>query len=119
MFTDDDIMQGQHTLTALVASYYSGYTGVLGVRGCNYVCGGKRDDGSSFEHEGTRTTGYHKPDWHLGEEPLTESDIRLCSQGPDTTHFWPPSGSEVRRANSVYSLRLLDLRLIALLADKN
>jgi len=95
VFTDDDIMQGQHTLTALVASYYSGYTGVLGVRGCNYVCGGKRDDGSSFEHEGTRTTGYHKPDWHLGEEPLTESDIRLCSQGPDTTHFWPPSGSEV------------------------
>ena len=93
IFTDDDIEQGRFVIEALMTAFYSGeYPGVLGVRGCNFIC-------SKAELEGEPTTSSNQDEAGVQSDgPLSASDIRLCSQGPPSSHHIPPSGSEVRSA---------------------
>ena len=86
VFADDDIVQGERVIEALIAGHYGSYPGVLGVRGARYIC-------SPQEMIGKRSPG-------TGEL----SDLELCSQASDSTHWVPKSGSEV---DTLFSFWLL------------
>jgi len=86
VFADDDIIQGELVIEALIAAHYGDYPGVLGVRGARYICGRQE------------MVGKRSPE--AGEL----SDLELCSQASDSTHWVPKSGSEV---DTLFSFWLL------------
>ena len=86
VFADDDVVQGEHVIEALVAAHVSDFPGVLGVRGANYICHLRE------------MLGHHPTNREmLGHHPtnVPHSDIRMCSQESISTHWTPESGSTI------------------------
>eukprot|EP00658_Telonema_sp_P-2_P049991 TRINITY_DN38065_c0_g1_i1.p1 TRINITY_DN38065_c0_g1~~TRINITY_DN38065_c0_g1_i1.p1 ORF type:complete len:258 (-),score=58.44 TRINITY_DN38065_c0_g1_i1:119-892(-) len=50
--------------------------------------------------------------WVTDQTPMTRSNLRLCSQGPSTSHYWPPAGSQVDTLFSFWLMPTSWVRII-------